>query len=262
VIFNFANMLLIAAVSVAGLSVAFPVGIGTAVIIGSLLNLVIRRTGNPMLLVGGCALLILALVVDSLAYGALLVRRHEALARAGKAKSTRRPTPAKGLILSVVSGLLMASFAPLLQHGMDGELGLGPYTIMAVFAVGVFFSTFAFNMFFVNLAVEGDPVEIGDYFKARPARHLLGLSGGAIWTMGAVAVLVAAAAPPAAQVGPAAGYFMGQCFAVIAALWGLLVWKEFRGADGKTKLGSMLTLLLYLGGLLVISLAPLYVRQG
>lgn len=262
VIFNFANMLLMAAISVAGMSVAFPLGIGTAVVIGSMLNLVIQRTGNPMFLLAGCLLIMLAMAADGFAYGALLVRRHEALARAGKAKSTRIPNALKGILLSLVSGLLMGSFTPLMQHGMEGDLGLGPYSISAVFAIGVFFSTFGFNMFFVNLAVEGDPVEIGDYFKARLKLHLLGISGGAIWATGAIAALVASAAPAEAQLGTALHYQLTQGFAVVAALWGLLAWKEFQGADAKIKLTTVLALVLFLGGLVLLSLAPLYVRKG
>jgi glucose uptake protein len=262
VIFNFANMLLTAAVSVAGMSVAFPMGIGTAVVIGTLLNLLVRKAGNPLLLLAGCLLIMVAIAADGFAYSALGVARHLALAKAGKAKSTMRPSSLKGIILSLVSGLLMGSFAPLIQNSMEGELGLGPYSVAAVFGVGVFFSTFAFNMFFVNLAVEGDPVEIGDYFKARATLHLLGLSGGVLWALGATAALVAGAAPMGTRLSPSLAYQLSQGFAVIAALWGLLVWREFRGSDLKIKLTTVLMLLLYIGGLVLISMAPLYVRRG
>ena len=145
---------------------------------------------------------------------------------------------------------------------MFGEMGLGPYAASAVFAVGVFFSTFAFNMFFVNLSVEGDPVEIGDYFKAHPKFHVLGLSGGALWTVGATAALAAGAAPPEAHLSPTLTYQLSQGFAVIAALWGLLAWREFRGADTKTKFMTLAMLIFFIGGVVLISLAPLYVRRG
>lgn len=262
IIFNLGNMLLLSAVSVAGMAVAFPIGIGTAVVIGALLNLVLQRSGNSVLLLAGCVLILAAMVVDGLAGSALRVLRHEALAKAGKAKSTRRPSLVKGIVLSVVAGLLMASFAPLVQGALATDWGLGPYSVMAIFAVGVFFSTFVFNMFFVNLAVEGAPVDIGDYFKAHPKLHLLGFSGGVLWTVGATATLVASVAPQQARLDPGLGYGLNQGFAVIAALWGLLAWKEFRGSGGKIKGMAALMLVLFVGGLVLLSLATWYVRKG
>jgi glucose uptake protein len=262
VIFNFANILLTAAISVAGMSVAFPIGIGSAVVIGSLLSLILRHGGNPLLLLGGCLLIMLAIVADGSAYTALRILRHEAMAKAGKAKSTRRPSSLKGIILALVSGLLMGSFAPLVKNAMEGDLGLGPYAVSAIFTLGVFFSTFAFNMFFVNLAVEGDPVEMGDYFKARFKLHLLGLSGGALWAIGATGVLVATAAQGPANLGISLTAFLNQAFAVVAALWGLLVWKEFSGSDAKVNILAGITIILYIVGLVLISLAPLYVRAA
>ncbi len=262
VIFNFANILLTAAVSVAGMAVAFPIGIGSAVVIGSLLSLILRHGGNPLLLLGGCLMMMLAIAADGSAYSAIRILRHESLAKAGKAKSTRRPNSFKGIIIALVSGLLMGSFSPLIKNAMEGDLGLGPYAVNGLFAVGVFFSTFAFNMFFVNLAVEGDPVEMGDYFKAKPSLHLLGLSGGALWAIGATGVLVATAAQGAANLGPSLTTFLSQAFAVVAALWGLLVWKEFAGADTKVNALSGVTIVLYILGLIMISLAPMYVRAA
>ncbi|MBZ5581846.1 MAG: hypothetical protein LAQ30_06505 [Acidobacteriia bacterium] len=266
VIFNFANMLLVAAISVAGMAVAFPIGIGLALIVGVALNYLIKPAGNPTWLFGGCALIVGAIVVDALAYGALGVLRHEQLAKAGLAKSTRRPTPVKGIVLALVSGLLMGTFFPLVEKGKEGEVGLGPYAICVVFAAGVFLSTFVFNMFFMNLPVEGEPVELFDYFKGRPTQHLLGVIGGIIWCSGAVASFVAASAgsdpvTSGAQVGPAVSYAMAQGATLISALWGVLVWKEFKGADTKVKFLAALMFLLFAAGLTLVSMAPLHGGQ-
>jgi glucose uptake protein len=261
VIFNCANMLLMASVSVAGMSVGFPVGIGTATVVGAILGLLVRGGTNPLLVAGGCLMLLAAVAAGAAANNGRGILRHEALAKAGKAKSTRRPTSIKGIILAVISGLLMGSFTPLVQQGMEGDLGLGPYAIMFVFGVGVFFSTFAFNMFFVNLAVEGEPVEIGDYFRTNPKVHLYGLSGGAIWTIGATAVLVAGAAPAGANLGVPLNFGLSQFYPILAALWGILVWKEFSDADMKVKLTSLLMLVFYVCGLVLLSVAPLFVKK-
>jgi len=261
VIFNLANILLMAAIAVAGMAVAFPIAIGLALIIGVGLNFLIKPAGNPVLLFSGCVLILAAIVVDATAYHLLGILRHEEQARAGKAKSTRRPTSTKGVVLALVCGLLMGLFYPLVEKAKEGEVGLGPYAVGVVFAVGVFLSTFGFDLFFMNLPVEGDPVEIGDFFKGKPKQHLLGIAGGMIWCIGGIASFVAASTPPEVQVGPAISYAMGQGATLVSALWGLLVWKEFKGADVRIKGLLALMLLLFCGGLALVSIAPLYARQ-
>jgi len=258
VIFNLANMLLVAAISVAGMAVAFPIGIGLALIIGVLWNYAIKPQGNPILLFTGCGIIVAAIVVDSMAYRALGRIRHEQQARAGKTKSTRRAVPVKGIVLSLAAGLLMGLFYPLVEKGKAGEIGLGPYAIAVVFSLGVFLSTFVFNLFFMNLPVEGEPVEIRDYFKGTLKQHLLGWIGGAIWITGTVASFAAASAPDTVQIGPAISYAVGQGATMVSALWGILVWHEFKGADTGVKAFVTLMLVLFVAGLAMVSVAPLF----
>jgi glucose uptake protein len=262
VIFNFANMLLVAALSVSGMAVAFPVGIGMAIIMGSFLSYIVKPTGNLPILLAGCALIAAAIIVAAIACNILGVIRHEELARAGKAKSTRRPTTVKGVILALVSGLLMGSFFPLVQKGTEGEVGLGPYAITAVFALGIFLSAFVFDLFYINLPVQGEPLEISEFFHTRPGHHLLGVLGGVLWCGGAVASFAASAAPAQAQLSPALHSLLAQGYPLVAALWGLLAWKEFRGGDTRLKASALIMLVLFAGGLVLISLAPAYVRRG
>ncbi|MGA3099244.1 MAG: hypothetical protein ABSF25_22530 [Bryobacteraceae bacterium] len=269
-IFNFANMLLVAAISVAGMAVAFPIGIGLALIVGAGLNYLTKPAGHPAFLWGGCALIAGAIVADALAYSALGILRHEQAARAGTAKSTRRRAPIKGLVLALVGGLLMGTFFPLVEMGREGDAGLGPYAICVMFAGGILVSTFVFNLFFMNLPVDGEPVEILDYFKGLRKQHLLGILGGIVWCTGAVAALVAAAgnadtsaglagaAAAASPVGPALSYAMGPAAALVAALWGILVWKELNGADSKVKSLTALMFVLFAAGLALVAMAPLY----
>ncbi len=260
VIFNLANMLLVAAIAVAGMSVAFPVGIGLALIIGVIWNYFIKPQGNPTLLFTGVAIVVAAIVVDALAYRGLALAKAKEVIKAGKSKSTAIPKVGwKGLILSITSGLLMGSFYPLVELGKQGDAGLGPYAIAFVFAVGVFASTFVFNLFFMNLPVQGPPVEILDYFKGNLRQHALGILGGGIWALGTITNFVVASAPNP-HVGPAISYALGQGATLISALWGLLVWKEFRGADGAVKVQLALMLVLFTAGLTLISIAPLFAR--
>jgi glucose uptake protein len=210
----------------------------------------------------GCALIAGAVAAAALAYRFHAVLRHEELARAGKAASTRRPSSIKGIVLALVSGLLIGSFFPLVDKAREGELGLGPYAVAAVFAVGVFFSTFVFNVFLMNLPVEGEPLEMPDIFKSSARQHLLGLTGGALWCTGMVAILAAFSAPTEAHVEAVEGFFLAQGFPLIAALWGILVWKELKGADLLVKALAVFMFLLFVSGLLLIALAPLPVRAA
>jgi glucose uptake protein len=257
VVFNLANMLLVAAISLAGLSVAFPVGIGLALVIGVIWNYILKPQGNPTLLFSGAAIVMGAIIVDAFAYRALEAGKA---AKQSAAQGPRKTT-GKGIVLSLVSGVLMGSFFPLVEMGKAGSPGLGPYAIGFVFALGVFLSTFVFNLFFMNFPIEGAPVAISEYFKGTGRQHLLGIVGGLIWATGTIANFVAASAPESVQVGPAISYGIGQGATMVSALWGLLVWKEFAGAGPRVRLLVAVMLILFVCGLGLVSVAPLYVQR-
>src|SRR5436305_132171 len=128
-VFNLANMLLVAAISVAGMSVAFPVGIGIALVVGVIWSFFLHPVGNPYLLGTGCLAILGAIVIDALAYRALSMQRlldHAADAPAtGKPKASRKTFTFKGVIIAVISGFLMGSFYPLVELARSGENGLG-----------------------------------------------------------------------------------------------------------------------------------------
>lgn len=268
-IFNLANMLLVGAIAVAGMSVAFPVGIGLAMIVGVVMNYVIKPQGNPTFLFGGAAVVLAAIVLDALAYRGLAMVQAKRTIAAGKTKSTIPKVSWKGIILSIASGLLMGSFYPLVELGKSYGVGFGPYGISFIFAVGILLSTFVFNLFFMNLPIQGAPVEFLDYFKGTARQHLLGIIGGMVWAVGTIANFVVSSAvdpraPAAVQgtpekglLGPAISYGLGQGATLISVLWGLLVWKEFRGADGHVKALLAVMFVLFAVGLTMISVAPL-----
>jgi glucose uptake protein len=274
VIFNLANMLLVAAISVAGMAVAFPVGIGLALIIGVIWNYVLNPQGNLILLALGVALVMVAIIVDALAYRehAMAKPLVEATVAAGTSRTssrqrtqpakpvTTRKGGAKGILLSLLSGVLMGSFYPLVEVSKTGDLGLGPYSVAVIFGIGVFISTFVFNIYFMNLPVEGEPVALYQYFQGNLRQHALGIVGGMIWCAGAIANFVAASSPKSVQVGPAISYAIGQGATMVSALWGLLVWHEFKGAAPRVRLLLRLMLLFFVAGLALLSLAPLFAR--
>ncbi len=264
VIFNLANMLLVAAISIAGLSVAFPIAIGLALVIGVALNYVIDPAGNPALLFVGVVFIIAAIVFTAMAYRAYAEQKLQQSIKAGTTRTTVKAVSLKGVILSLVSGVLMGLFFPIVQLGVyrdrTNEAGLGPYAIGLLFALGVFLSTFVFNLFFINLPVEGKPIAVLDYFKGKVSQHLLGILGGVIWIVGAISNFVAASAQGEARVGPAVSYVIGQGATMVSVLWGLFYWKEFAGANPRVNrmLGIMLTC--FVLGLVLVALAPVWAR--
>ena len=245
VVFNIANLLLVAAIDVAGLAVAFPVGIGLALIVGSISSYVVNPKANPALLFAGVALVTVAIVFDAAAY-----RQRE---KAGKV-ATRR-----GIVLSLVAGLLMGSFYPLVaqaMHGTRGNPGPGPYAIALFFAAGVMLSTFPANAALMYRPLDGKPpVRGAEYWDALWRWHFAGIFGGMIWCLGAVANFLGSGAH---KVGPAVSYSIGQGATMVSACWGIFVWHEFAGAPPRARQLLLLMFAFFLIGLVLISLAPLY----
>lgn len=245
VIFNVANLLLVAAIEIAGLAVAFPVGIGLALIVGSVWSYIVSPKANPLLLFGGVALVTVAIILDAAAY-----RKRETET---KASTTR------GILLSLVAGLLMGSFYPLVARAMQGDRGNpapGPYAIATFFAVGVLLSTAPANWFLMSKPLDGKPrVDGSGYWSALWRWHLAGILGGMIWCAGAVANFLGSGAH---KVGPAVSYSIGQGATMVSACWGIFVWHEFTGAPAAAKKLLALMFAFFLLGLGSIAVAPLY----
>ena len=242
VIFNVANLLLVAAIDVAGLAVAFPVGIGLALVVGAVSSYLVSPAANPLLLFGGVALVTLAIIVDAMAY-----RKRES----GATAATTR-----GIVLSLVAGVLMGSFYPLVARSMRGPDSPGPYAVAFFFAIGVLISTVPSNLLLMAKPLDGKPpVEGAGYWQAPIGWHIAGILGGAIWCVGAVANFVASGSH---LVGPAVSYSIGQGATMVSALWGVFVWHEFAGAPRAARQLLVLMFVFFALGLGAVALAPLY----
>jgi glucose uptake protein len=238
-IFNIANMLLVAAIGIAGLAVAFPIGIGLALVIGSVLNYIVTPAGNPLILFGGVALVCVAIVLDAMAYRKL----------SGNVQVTT-----KGIVLSLLTGIFMGFFYPFIAKAIKGEGHLGPYTVMFVFALGIVISNVPLNYALMRHPITGaPPVSLRDYFAARRGLHAWGVLGGLIWGIGGVSNFVASYAQ---MVGPATSYALGQGATMVSALWGVFVWKEFRGAGPAAIRLLTLMFVFFILGLAGVALAP------
>jgi glucose uptake protein len=243
-IFNVANLLLVAAIDVAGLAVAFPVGIGLALVIGAISNYVITPVGNPLLLFGGVALVAVAIVLDAAAY-----RKRETSAKA---------TTTRGIVISLVAGVLMGCFYPFVAralNGVPGQTAPGPYAVSVFFMVGLLISTVPANLLLMARPLDGKPRVNGrDYWPAPLGWHLAGVLGGAIWCVGGVANFVASGAH---LVGPAVSYTIGQGATMVSACWGVFVWREFAGSPRAAKTLLFFMFIFFLLGLGAVALAPL-----
>jgi len=241
-IFNLANILLVAAIEVAGMAVAFPVGIGLALVIGVIVNYVAAPVGNGALLAMGVVLVTLAIVLDALAY-----RR---LSGGAAGVST------KGLLLSVACGVFMGMFYRFVAAAMYADPAhadagkMGCYAAVFVFAVGVFLSSFIWNTLAMRKPFVGTPVGFADYFQGSFNTHLTGILGGVIWGVGMSFNLIASG-----RAGFAISYGLGQGATMIAAFWGVFIWKEFRNAPAGTSRLLAAMFASFLSGLALIVLA-------
>jgi glucose uptake protein len=253
VVFNLGNMLLLGAVSITGMAVAFPAGMGCALIVAALWNFALNPGVNPILILTGAAVVAGSIVFDILAFKTWSAARLKAQAQAVTGKTKRRKSTLKGVFISLVGGLLLGSFAPLIEMGRAGENGLGPYSIGFIFAVGVVFSTFVFNLFLMNLPLQGQPIEMAEYFRVKLQRHGLGILGGILWYVGLIASLVGGRVEGAARVGAPIGYALAQGGIVIAALCGLFLWRELPDANSSVRIRLGLMFLLLLTGIGVLT---------
>ena len=242
VIFNLANILIVAAIAIAGMSVAFPIGIGIALVLGVIINYIAKPQGDALLLFSGVAMVSLAIVIDAMAYGKKAAQAHK--------------VPAKGIIISIVGGVLMALFYRFVAGSMatnqiSPEAGmLTPYAAVFIFSLGVLFSNFLFNTILMRKPFEGSPVRYSQYFRGSLKEHLTGIAGGMVWCVGMSLSILAAN-----KAGFAISYGLGQGATLIAALWGVFIWKEFKNAPQRVNILLAMMFVLFVAGLGLIILA-------
>jgi glucose uptake protein len=232
-IFNLANLLLVAAIDMAGLAVALPVSIGIALVVGVVLSYVLQPKGNALFLALGVACALVAVVLDGKAFGSL-----------GTSGSVSR----KSIVTCVVSGILMGLWAPFVTRSMTHGNTLGPYSIAVFLTLGALLSCFIWNVYFMKKPLVGEPVNFASFFTGPPSGHLLGLAGGLIWGTGMVFNLVAAS-----FTGVAISYAIGQSAPMVGALWGIFAWREFTGAGPRAKLYLALMFVFYALAILLVA---------
>jgi glucose uptake protein len=243
IVFNAANILLSAAIAIAGMAVAFPVGIGIALVLGVIVNYIGEQKGDPVFLFSGVAFIVVAILVNAWIY-----RLKE---------KNNRGASSKGILISIVAGVLMAFFYRFIAASMDlndfenPQTGkMTPYTAVFIFSIGILLSNFIFNTLVMKRPFSGQPVSYKDYFKGAFTTHLTGVLGGLIWGLGNTLNLIAAG-----KAGPAVSYGLGQGATMVAALWGVFIWKEFKDSGVNVSGKLVLMFLSFVAGLTLIILA-------
>jgi len=240
IIFNASNILLSASTSIAGMAVAFPLGVGLSLVLGTIINYLGAPKGDPVILFLGVALIVVAIICNGIASG-----------KVQKADEEQQKNGKKGILLAVVAGILMAFFYRFVAAAMDLDNFAAPaagkatpYTAIFIFSLGVLISNFLFNTLVMKHPFVGEPVSYKEYFKGNFKTHLVGILGGSIWCLGTAFSYIASG-----KAGAAISYALGQGAPMIAAIWGVFIWKEFKGAK-KNVYGLLgLMFLFFLAGL-------------
>ncbi|WP_026947894.1 multidrug DMT transporter permease [Algoriphagus marincola] len=245
IIFNLANLLVVAAIDIAGMAVAFPVGIGIALVLGVLINYLADPLGNPVLLFIGVFLVVLAIILDALAYRQVTASQNK--------------TPIKGILLALTGGVLMGFFYRFVAASIStdfsnpAEGSMTPYSAVFIFSLGVLGSNFLWNSFFMYKPIQGKPVSYLDYFRLGNLKlHSIGWLGGLIWCLGMVLNVISGE-----KAGFAISYGLGQGATMVAAAWGVFIWKEFKDAPKSTIPQLIMMFVFFLMGLGLIILSRL-----
>ncbi len=234
-VFNVANVLLVAGIDMAGMAVAFPLAIGIALAVGVVLSYLENPKGNPLLLGIAVACAIVAVIF---------------IGRAYKSLNASSPASGKSIAVCIVSGVLMGLFAPIVSHALSTGHALTPYTVGVFFSIGALACCFVFNVYLMRRPLVGAPVKAADYFRTSAGNHALGLLGGCVWGLGTVFNLVASS-----LTGVAISSALGQSSPMVAVLWGVFVWHEFRGAGTAARVNLVLMFVFFIAAIALVSLA-------
>jgi glucose uptake protein len=241
-VWNLANILFMAALDLAGMAVAYPIAIGIALVEGVFINYLAQPKGNPLQIFGGVALIMLAIVLDGLAY------------RNVQKDSSGPGRLRTGISLAVAGGILMGLFYFLVQRSLSTNFdhlnpGLfGPYAAVLVYCVGALISSLVFNTWMMSHPLKGEKATYADYFRGGSLKcHAIGILGGVINGIGVCSSFVASK-----EASPAIAYGLGQGGTMIAAIWGVFIWKEMKGASRGTQWMIAAMFVFFLSGLMLL----------
>ncbi len=247
IIWNLGNLVFVAAIALAGMSVAFPIGGGIGWIGGIIFNYILEVKGGVKITALPKAMLWIGVVIIFVAIALSMIAYNK------KAVQQKKPS-AMGIILAVLSGFGFAFFYGFVVKSLDpglvdgGQGNLGPYSGTFLFTIGALVTTIVLNPFFMRKPVEGAPVTMKQYFSGSLRTHSTGVLGGFIWASGLVVSFMAVGSG-----NPAISYALSNASPVVAILWGVFVWKEFKDAPKGTNFILAMMFFLFLIALVIIT---------
>ena len=233
-VLNLGLMLLVAGMSIIGMTLAFLIGFGLGTGVAVLLAYLASPHGNLVLLSFGAAALVASIACGLITHRLLSLCREFHKMKMGEHRTLRPTVHWKGVVLSLAGGVVMALANPLLEMAREPEIGVGPYSLAFLVAAGMLGSAVFYELYFLNLPVRGAPLEPTAYLRGTWRQHLLGFLGGVVLSAGLAIWLILEASPAGLSQAHALFFTLGQGAPLLIAAWGLIVWKEFQHADGKT----------------------------
>ena len=235
-LWNTGNIFLLNSIMIAGLAVAFTIGAVLAIMLGVGISYWAQPIGHPGWLLAGSVVLIVAACANAQAYRKLggVSSRHKSL----------------GIALALAAGVLVGVFPPFIAGAITGPGALDSYVVSIYFMLGAAIATLIGMPILVARPFIGEPGSMKGYLQGRTSWHVMGLLAGAIWCIGTVANFVSAG-----LVGVAISWGIGSGAPMVGALWGILLWKEFKGADTYSRTLITVSLVLYTTGVVLVAIA-------
>jgi glucose uptake protein len=264
IVFNLGNILMAGALSVSGLSAAMPMTLGVALIVESIWSYIANPTGfSAVLLLLGVVLVVVAVIALAFGYSSYIDARRQAAVKAAalhpdpraKKAAVAEPGAGRSILLSVLGGLILGFFPPLLDFSRESDSGVAPYGLAILFASGVLISSLFYIPFFLNFPVDGPPIELADYFKGTGRQHLLGLIAGIVLMAGLLCGFTVYGVPSGANAGAALTYAGNHGAILMAILLGALLGRDFRGAGVGVKMLLLGAGVLFAAGIGIVSIS-------
>jgi glucose uptake protein len=247
-VFNLGNMMLVGGISLAGMTVAGILSGSIALILATIIGYFTATGGASGVQFAGVIIAAGLFLLTARSYDrALMLRHRDLMHKTPMRKKVEAPSAGVGIAFCIISGVGLGSFHTFIDWARVADLSMTAYPIAFFFALGIFLSTLVFNLYFMNLPVQGDPLSPLDYFRIPAGAHLSGILSGLVFGLGLVAFLLAAEANGAIAVPRGVILAILPASAALMALQGRRGWHEFDDATYRTQtvlLVSSLALLL------------------
>ncbi len=241
-VFALGNMLLLSAAALLGLTFSYAIVTATALVVLAAVQFSPDRASYMGVAIAAA---LLAIVCQSIGVSGgaetlpAVSLPTPPVRKSATSRSSRSKQPAagmknssKGILVSLISGLALGAFVSPFYSSMFGSFGVGAYAGLVLFSAGMLSATLFLAFCFMNIPIQGGSIGLTDYFKGSFGRHLLGIAGGIICSVGILLLSLLFSFPADAQPNHLwiAAAALGA--SVLAVALGLTLWREMLLASG------------------------------